>query len=51
MRDKRRKKLWAEELLQEKQGELGRLPKKDDFDEATLLRYIENTDVHKKECS
>ena len=32
------KKLWAEELLREKHKELGRLPKKDDFDEATRSR-------------
>ena len=32
------KKLWAEELLQKKFKELGRLPKKDDFDEATRSR-------------
>ena len=32
------KKLWAEELLREKQGELGRLPRKDDFDEPTRSR-------------
>ena len=32
------KKLWAEELLQLKYRELGRLPKKDDFDEVTRSR-------------
>ena len=32
------KKLWAEELLRQKHSELGRLPKKDDFDEATRSR-------------
>ena len=32
------KKLWAEELLQEKHKELGRLPRKDDFDEPTRSR-------------
>ena len=32
------KKLWAEELLREKHKELGRLPKKNDFDEATRSR-------------
>ena len=32
------KKLWAEELLRQKATELGRLPKKDDFDEATRSR-------------
>ena len=32
------KKLWAEELLQQKAKELGRLPRKDDFDEPTRSR-------------
>ena len=32
------KKLWAEELLQQKHKELGRLPRKDDFDEPTRSR-------------
>lgn len=32
------KKLWAEELLRQKAEELGRLPKKDDFDEPTRSR-------------
>ncbi len=32
------KKLWAVKLLKEKQSELGRLPKKDDFDEVTRSR-------------
>ena len=32
------KKLWAEELLRQKHIELGRLPKKDDFDEPTRSR-------------
>ena len=32
------KKSWAEELLQQKAEELGRLPKKDDFDEPTRSR-------------
>ena len=32
------KKSWAEELLRQKYAELGRLPKKDDFDEATRSR-------------
>lgn len=32
------KKSWAEELLRQKYMELGRLPKKDDFDEATRSR-------------
>ena len=32
------KKFWAVELLQEKCKELGRLPKKDDFDVVTLSR-------------
>ncbi len=32
------KKSWAEELLRQKSKELGRLPKKDDFDEATRSR-------------
>ena len=32
------KKSWAEELLRQKCAELGRLPKKDDFDEATRSR-------------
>ena len=32
------KKLWAEELLREKHKELGRLPRKDDFDEPTRSR-------------
>lgn len=29
------KKSWAEELLRRKSEELGRMPKKDDFDEIT----------------
>ena len=32
------KKSWAEELLRQKCKELGRLPHKDDFDEATRSR-------------
>ena len=32
------KKLWAIEQLKLKQEELGKLPKKDDFDEATRSR-------------
>ena len=32
------KKLWAVELLKEKHKELGRLPRKDDFDEPTRSR-------------
>ena len=32
------KKSWAAELLREKNNELGRLPKKDDFDEPTRSR-------------
>ena len=32
------KKLWAVELLCRKSKEVGRLPKKDDFDEATRSR-------------
>ena len=32
------KKLWAEELLRQKHKELGRLPRKDDFDEPTRSR-------------
>ncbi len=32
------KKCWAEELLRQKQKELGRLPRKDDFNEATRSR-------------
>ena len=32
------KKSWAEELLRQKHNELGRLPKKDDFDEVTRSR-------------
>ena len=32
------KKSWAEELLRQKYNELGRLPKKDDFDEVTRSR-------------
>ena len=32
------KKSWAAELLCEKYNELGRLPKKDDFDEPTRSR-------------
>ena len=32
------KKLWAVELLQQKAKELGRLPRKDDFDEPTRSR-------------
>lgn len=33
-----RKKEWAIEMLQQKNEELGRLPKKDDFDVVTLSR-------------
>ena len=32
------KKLWAEELLRQKEKELGRTPRKDDFDEPTRSR-------------
>ena len=32
------KKSWAEELLRQKNKELGRLPKKDDFDEPARSR-------------
>ena len=32
------KKVWAVELLKEKQRETGRLPKKEDFDEVTRSR-------------
>ena len=32
------KKRWAVELLRQKSEEVGRLPKKDDFDEATRSR-------------
>jgi hypothetical protein len=32
------KKLWAQVLLQQKAKELGRIPKKDDFDEPTRSR-------------
>ncbi len=32
------KKSWAEELLRQKYAELGRLPRKDDFDEPTRSR-------------
>ena len=32
------KKSWAEELLRQKNNELGRLPHKDDFDEPTRSR-------------
>ena len=32
------KKSWAEELLRQKYMELGRMPKKDDFDEVTRSR-------------
>lgn len=32
------KKSWAEELLRQKQIELGRIPRKDDFDEKTRSR-------------
>ena len=32
------KKSWAEELLRQKNKELGRLPRKDDFDEPTRSR-------------
>ena len=32
------KKSWAEELLHRKKEELGRMPRKDDFDEATRSR-------------
>jgi len=32
------KRLWAVELLCQKSKEVGRLPKKDDFDEATRSR-------------
>ncbi len=32
------KKVWAEELLRQKEKELGRTPRKDDFDEATRSR-------------
>ncbi len=33
-----KKRQWASEQLQEKSKELGRLPKKDDFDVVTLSR-------------
>jgi len=33
-----KKKSWAEELLRQKNDELGRLPRKDDFDEPTRSR-------------
>lgn len=32
------KKIWAQEFLKQKSDELGRLPKKDDFDEPTRSR-------------
>lgn len=32
------KRAWAEELLRQKSAELGRLPQKADFDEATCSR-------------
>ncbi len=32
------KKVWAETLLKEKYMELGRIPKKSDFDDATCSR-------------
>ena len=32
------KRAWAEELLRQKQKELGRLPQKTDFDNATCSR-------------
>lgn len=32
------KKSWAEELLRQKKEELGRMPRKDDFDEPTRSR-------------
>lgn len=32
------KKSWAEELLHQKKEELGRMPRKDDFDEPTRSR-------------
>lgn len=32
------KKRWAQERLREKYAELGRLPKKEDFDDATRAR-------------
>ena len=32
------KKSWAEELLRQKYKELGRMPRKDDFDEPTRSR-------------
>ena len=32
------KKHWAQERLREKYAELGRLPKKEDFDDATRAR-------------
>lgn len=32
------KRQWAAELLRQKAGELGRLPKKEDFDEVTRSR-------------
>ena len=32
------KKSWAEELLRQKNKELGRMPRKDDFDEPTRSR-------------
>lgn len=31
-------KLWAKEALQKKYDEIGRIPRKDDFDEATRSR-------------
>ena len=33
-----KKKEWAIEILRQKSGELGRLPKKTDFDVATMSR-------------
>ena len=33
-----KKKIWAQELLKQKFQELGRIPKKDDFDEPTRSR-------------
>ena len=32
------KKSWAEELLRQKEKEIGRLPKKEDFDVTTMSR-------------
>ncbi len=32
------KKFWAQELLRQKSKKLGRIPKKDDFDEVTISR-------------